>query len=127
MTVTNVGGSFLTFGIKQRKGSDHSHMLQQYVLEQLSGWFCFAQTADGGVVSVFHSEAEDPETVDIKKGIAAAFQANFIGTAEEIETDPQSRHHSHYRYVFPRQLHYNSVYKCPRVNILCIIQLFRFR
>ena len=74
-------------------------MIRQSALEHLSGWFCFAQNSGGQVVSVFHSQSEEVEVVNIKKGIAAAFQANFMETAEETETDPQSRHISHYRFV----------------------------
>lgn len=65
----------------------------------MSGWFCFVQTSDGKVVSVVHSQNEDNHIVNFKKGIAAAFQTNFRGTAEEIEIDSQSRHQSHYRSV----------------------------
>ena len=74
-------------------------MVKDYALERLSGWFCFGQTSDGHVVSVFHSQTEETEVVNIKKGIAAAFQANFRGTAEEVEIDTQSRHISHYRFA----------------------------
>ena len=74
-------------------------MIRQSALEHLSGWFCFAQYSGGQIVSVFHSQSEEVEVVNIKKGIVAAFQANFKGTAEENEIDPQSRHTSHYRYM----------------------------
>lgn len=67
------------------------------VKHYLSGWFCFVQSNDGQVVSIFHSRGEDMEAVNFKKGIAAAFQANFQGSDERIEIDPQSRHLSHYR------------------------------
>jgi hypothetical protein len=40
--------------------------------------------------------------ISIKKSIAAAFQANFEGTDEVEEIDPQSRHKSHYTYVVVR-------------------------
>ena len=63
--------------------------MKSHALEQLSGWFCFVQSGDGHVVSVIHSVNEEAEVVNIKKGIAAAFQANFRGTPEEIETDTQ--------------------------------------
>ena len=66
-------------------------MVQDY----LSGWFCFVQSSEGQVVSVFHSRDEDVEAVNLKKSIAAAFQANFRGTEQEIEIDPQSKHVSH--------------------------------
>ena len=71
--------------------------MREYALERLSGWFCFVQTTFGQVVSVFHSTTEEVEVVNIKKGIAAAFQANLRGTTEETEIDPQSKHTSHYR------------------------------
>ena len=71
--------------------------MREYAVERLSGWFCFVQTNTGQVVSVFHSHTEEVEVVNIKKGIAAAFQANFRGTSEETEIDPQSKHISHYR------------------------------
>jgi hypothetical protein len=66
--------------------------------QHMSGWFCFIQTSDGKVVAVAHPQNEEVQVVNFKKGIAAAFQANFRGTAEEIETDPQSMHHTHYTY-----------------------------
>ena len=65
----------------------------------LENWFCFVQTEDGKVVAVHHSPRESQNTVDFKRAIAAAFQANFKGTTEEIETDPQSSHKAHYRYL----------------------------
>ena len=51
-------------------------------------------------MAVYHSQTEDNEAVNFKKGIAAAFQANFKGTAEETEIDPGSKHLSHYRLVY---------------------------
>ena len=72
--------------------------LQGYAVDMLSGWFCFVQTSEGRVVSVFHSRTEDSEAVTFKKGIAAAFQANFRGTLEETEIDTNSKHLSHYRF-----------------------------
>ena len=66
--------------------------------ELLSGWFCFVQTADGKVVAVQHASDDGESAVNLKKSIAASFQANFKGTEEEIESDPQSEHISHYRY-----------------------------
>ena len=62
----------------------------------LAGWFCFVQTEDGKVVAVHHSPRESQNTVDFKRAIAAAFQANFKGTTEETESDPQSTHVAHY-------------------------------
>ena len=50
-------------------------------------------------MAVHHSVDEDDQAVDFKKSIAAAFQANFKGTDQEEENDPQSAHLAHYRYV----------------------------
>ena len=65
----------------------------------LSGWFCFVQTEEGKVVAIYHSKADHPSAVNLKKSIAAAFQANFKGTDTEEEVDLQSIHISHYRYM----------------------------
>ena len=51
------------------------------------------------MVAVQHSPSESQNTVDFKRAIAAAFQANFKGTTEEMESDPQSTHVAHYTYV----------------------------
>ena len=73
--------------------------MKQYLVQQyLAGWFCFVQTSEGELVSGYHSREEQIEAVNFKKSIAAAFQANFMGTEEKIEIDPQSKHTSHYRY-----------------------------
>ena len=63
----------------------------------MAGWFCFVQTVEGKVATVFHASTSDPQAVNLKKSIAAAFQANFKRTEEEEEIDPQSIHISHYR------------------------------
>ena len=41
---------------------------------------------------VHHAVDESEDAVDLKKSIAAAFQANFKGTEHEEEEDPQSDH-----------------------------------
>jgi hypothetical protein len=66
------------------------------VNEQLGNWFCFVQSSDGKIPAVYHPESEPDHVISIKKSIAAAFQANFEGTDEVEEIDPQSRHKSHY-------------------------------
>ena len=71
---------------------------QRSINQLLSGWFCFVQTSDGKIVAVHHASNENNDAVDFKKSIAAAFQANFKGTEQEEEDDPQSDHISHYRY-----------------------------
>ena len=65
----------------------------------MSGPFCFVQAKDGKVVSVQYNPEEKLQIVNYKKGIAAAFQANFKKTSVEIEEDTQSRHYSHYRFA----------------------------
>ena len=57
------------------------------------------QTSDGKIVAVHHASDESSDAVDFKKSIAAAFQANFKGTEQEEEDDPQSEHIAHYQYV----------------------------
>ena len=71
--------------------------LEDFAGKNLAGWFCFVQTAEGKVSSVYHESTENSEAVNLKKSIVAAFQANFKGTEEEEEIDPQSKHISHYR------------------------------
>lgn len=56
------------------------------------------QSYNGKIPVVYHPDSEPDHVVSLKKSIAAAFQANFEGTEEEEETDPQSRHKSHYRF-----------------------------
>ena len=63
----------------------------------LDGWFYFVQTEDGKVLAVYHATGEKDFAINLKKSIAAAFQANFKGSKEEKEIDPQSVHISHYR------------------------------
>lgn len=70
-----------------------------FVDHVLSGWFCFVQTDDGKVVAVHHASTELDDAINFKKSIAAAFQANFKGTEQEEEADPQSNHIAHYRYT----------------------------
>lgn len=65
----------------------------------LSGPFCFVQASDGKIVSVHYKPGERAQIVNFKKGIAAAFQANFKNTHIEVEEDTQSRHYSRYRLI----------------------------
>ncbi len=62
----------------------------------VSGWFKFVQTEDGSIPSVYHAREESSETVNFKKSISAAFQANFEGTNAKVEADPQSLHVAKY-------------------------------
>ena len=51
-------------------------------------------------MAVHHAVDANKDAVDLKKSIAAAFQANFKGTEQEEEDDPQSDHIAHYRYMY---------------------------
>ena len=64
--------------------------------EQMAGWFKFVQIDDGSIPAVFHANGEDNEALNLKKSIAAAFQANFKGTSKKTEADPQSLHVAEY-------------------------------
>ena len=64
--------------------------------DMVKGWFKFVQTQDGSVPAVYHANDEDSDIINFKKAIAAAFQANFIGTDSKLESDPQSLHLAHY-------------------------------
>ena len=92
--------------------------------ELFDGQFCFAQTENGRIVEVYNEEGSNPEGLNLKKTIAAAFQANFNPEEDEEqdtqadqevyeeqdaqtdqeeytvyeEQDPQSLHAAHYRY-----------------------------
>lgn len=63
----------------------------------LSRWFCFVQTGEGKVVTTEYPEGDWPDAVNLKKSIAAAFQANFKGTPTQQEEDTMSRHTAMYR------------------------------
>ena len=65
----------------------------------MSGWFKFVQTEDGSVPAIFHNNKDDLAPINFKRGVSAAFQANFKGTSQNVETDPQSVHISKYTYV----------------------------
>ena len=65
--------------------------------EVYSGQFCFVQEENGRVVEISYEKDSYPEGVNLKKSIAAAFQANFQNQDEEEEEDPQSVHVAHYR------------------------------
>ena len=74
-------------------------LIQQSLNDQLQNWFCFVQTNNGKIPAVYHPPSEPDHVVGLKKAVAAAFQANFNGTDEEDEIDPQSHHISHYTLV----------------------------
>ena len=58
-------------------------------------------------MSVHYSPRDTREVVNVKKGIAAAFQGNFKNTDVEVEQDIQSKHYSHYRFVLTGALYSN--------------------
>ena len=68
-------------------------------MDKLKGEFCYVQTRNGRIVSIHYSPTDDEEAINVKRGIAGAFQANFDKQEEVEELDPSSSHFSHYRYV----------------------------
>ena len=71
--------------------------IRAFLEDQLKGEFCYVQTSDGKIVSVHFSPSENQQSLNIKKGIAAIFQANFNNTKDIAESDPGSSHISHYK------------------------------
>ena len=69
--------------------------------DKLKGKFCYVQTKDGKIVSVHYSPTESEDGINVKRGIAGAFQANFDKKEEVEELDPGSTHISHYRCIYP--------------------------
>ena len=50
-------------------------------------------------MSIYHGLTDNYNGIDIKRGTASAFQANFDSDHPDVEeTDPGSVHMSHYRY-----------------------------
>jgi hypothetical protein len=80
----------------------------------LSTSIFFVQTEDGTIPSTFYLEAEDSELVNIKKAFIAAFQANFKGTKEKTEADPQSLHTAKYRFSASAQDIENGIVRMSR-------------
>ena len=94
LTVTKVvelGGNIL-----ERSKSDHVDSIAQEFEARMAKWFRFVQTEDGSIPVTQYPHEEDPEIANIKKAIASALQANFEGTPEKEEADPQSLHQAKY-------------------------------
>ena len=66
-------------------------------MDKLKGEFCYVQTRNGKIVSIHYSPTEDEESINVKRGITGAFQANFDNQEVVEEIDPGSSHISHYR------------------------------
>ena len=67
----------------------------------MGNWFCFIrETETGKLIGVSYPDEEEEDVVNFKKSIASAFQVNLKQSAEEEETDAQSHHISHYRYMY---------------------------
>ena len=67
-----------------------------FIEKELKGEFCYIQINGGRIVSVHFSPTENHQSLNIKKGIAVVFQANFDNEEEIEESDPGSSHISHY-------------------------------
>ena len=78
------------------EGQQPNDTMALFIEEELKGEFCYVQINDGRIVSVHFSPTENHQSLNIKKGIAAVFQANFDNEEEIEESDPGSSHISHY-------------------------------
>lgn len=74
---------------------------------------------EGKVPTVFHDSTDDAQAVNFKKAIAATFQANFMGTEQEEETDPQSKHISYYRWVAMQSFPHGTLWQNCFVDVAC--------
>ena len=93
ITETQIGGNIIERRMQNSEDSDTS---VQVFNDRTKGLFQFVQTEDGSVPVVLHSREEDSEITNLKKAIVSAFQANFWGTTEKEEADPQSLHKAKY-------------------------------
>ena len=62
-------------------------------------------------MSIHYSPTDSEEGINIKRGIAGAFQANFDNQERVEEIDPGSAHISHYRYAAT----YVAIYTCKYI------------
>jgi HEAT repeat protein len=108
VTNTVVGGTVLDTKETEEQQAQHDYNVL------LQGWFHFVQTEDGSIPIIRHSKEEDGEVVNTKKAVVAAFQANFMGTEQKEEADPQSLHTSHYKYEASAQDVENGVLRMHR-------------
>ena len=83
----------------------------------MQNWFCFVrETETGKLIGVFYPDGEEEDIVNFKKSIASAFQVNLRQSEEEEETDSQSHHISHYRYIqymYVQLIHHHLVLHRP--------------
>ena len=98
VTQTEVGGNILDRDRTEEEQAEEDYNVLMH------GWFHFIQTEDGSIPSIRHSQEEDREIVNTKKAVVSAFQANFLGTKEKEEVDPQSQHMAHYTLVLVKQV-----------------------
>ena len=73
--------------------------METILKDKLKGEFCYVQTRVGKIVSIHYTSTENEDGINVKRGIASAFQANFDNQEKVEETDPGSTHISHYRYI----------------------------
>ena len=78
-------------------GQQTNDTIAAFLEDELKGEFCFVQTHNGKIVSVHFGPTENQHALNVKKGIAAVFQANFDFAEETKESDPGSTHNSHYK------------------------------
>ena len=68
-----------------------------FMAEKIQGKFCYVQTKDGKIAAIHFSPTDNHDRINIKRGIASAFQANFDHQREVEESDPGFPHISHYK------------------------------
>ena len=95
ITKTTVGGNIVDQRMKNSDSGEGDHTVP-IIDDKMKAWFKFVQTQDGSVPAVLHSREENSEVLNVKKAIASAFQANFLGTGVKEEADPQSTHKAEY-------------------------------
>lgn len=86
-------------------GDDVNATIQDLTDSLQNGHFSFVLVTNGtnaGLVPIaFYDTTEEDEIVNIKKTLAASFQAeySFVGTAARTELDPQALHNTTYTLV----------------------------
>ena len=68
-----------------------------FTAKNLQGEFCYVQTKDGKIAAIHFSPTDNHDGINVKRGIASTFQANFGHQMEVEESDPGSHHISHYK------------------------------
>ena len=84
----------VNFATNGKKSGDK---IAAFTAEKLQGEFCYVQTQDGKITAIHFSPTDNHDGINVKRGIASTFQANFDYQEEVEESDPGSHHISHYK------------------------------